>query len=321
MGLTNFPNGIKASPVVGAGTMFGAQGSVYFVDPVDGNNGYDGVSPTSAKKTVKAAYDLCADGKNDVVYFLSNGSSGAGTADVLTEAITWSKHRTHLIGVCAPQILGQRARINTVTLMTPMFTLSGRGCYIANIQFSNNGTDATSAAVCMYVSGDNSSFENCQFQGLGALAVVDNSHRSLVINDADDCYFKNCTIGSDTMDYGTATSYVMEFAGTECARNVFEDCLFLGGGSANAFFVGMGNATTTSMQLFKNCVFWNNTLGSMDEMTYAFSVTGSNGVVILHNTSITGAADVADNPGNIVSNLPVPASATDAGLSIVVTKT
>jgi len=310
-------------PVLG-NNLFGAQGNTYFVDPVVGSDSNSGKTVSAALKTVSAAYTKCVGGQNDVVYLLSNGAStsGAGTADVLTTAITWAKHRTHLIGVCAPHLLGQRARINTTTLMTPMFTLSGRGCYIANIQFSNNGTHATTAAVCMYVTGDNSYFENCQFQGLGALAVVDNSHRSLVINSADDCMFKNCTIGHDTQDFGTATNYVIEFtAAGEASRNVFDNCLLLGGGSANACFVLQGAQGTASATVFKNCVMYNNYNGSMDEMTYAMNTSAGGGVFILHDTSITGAADIADDPGNILSNRPIPASATDAGLTIVVTKT
>jgi hypothetical protein len=306
-------------PVLG-NNLFGAQGNSYFVDPYAGNDANSGKTVAAAKKSVKAAYDLCADGKNDVVYLLSNGSSGAGTADVLTAAITWSKHRTHLIGVCAPQLCGQRARINTTTLMTPMFTLSGRGCYIANIQFSNNGTHATTAAVCMYVSGDNSSFENCQFQGLGALAVVDNSHRSLVIASADDCYFKNCTIGSDTMDYGTAANSVLEFiASGEASRNVFDGCLFLGGGSANAFFVSSGSQGTASVTLFKDCTFYNNDNGTMDAMNYGMSVTGAGGVLVLQNSFMVGASEVANDPGNIYGCNTYPTAA-DAGKAIVITK-
>jgi len=319
MGLTHFPNGIMATPVIGGANMFGAQGSVYFVDPVDGNDSNSGKSVATALKSVAAAYAKCADGKNDVVYFLSNGTTGAGTADVLTTAITWAKNRTHLIGICAPQLLGQRCRINTTTAMTPMFKVTGRGCYFANIQFSNNHSHATAGAVCVEIEGDNSSFENCQFQGLGALAVVDNSHRALVIDDADDCYFKNCTIGHDTQDFGSAASYVLEYSGTDCARSIFEDCLFLGGGSSSAFFIGMGSSTTTSTHIFKDCVFFNNYLGSMDTMAYAISVTGSNGIIILQNSSFTGVDEIADDPGNIVSNTTYPTAA-DSGKTVVITK-
>jgi hypothetical protein len=323
---TNFPNGLMSMgvPVGGAG-MFGAQGTSYFVDTVAGNNGYNGKTAKRAKKTVQAAYDLCVGGQNDVVYLLSNGAStsGSGTADVLTEAIVWSKHRTHLIGVCAPQKMGQRARINTTTAMTPMFTLSGRGCYIANIQFSNNHSHATAGAVCMLVSGDNSSFENCHFQGLGALGVVDNSHRALKIDSADDCFFKDCTIGATTVDGVSAANYVIEFVASGAAsNNTFEDCVILGNGSSSSFFVYAGATGTAGMTLFKNCVFWNCNNGVQDTMTYAMDMTaGGNGTIILHNSSITGAADMANNPGNIFAFAPVVGSGTDLSFTVAVVKT
>jgi hypothetical protein len=57
----------------------------------------------------------------------------------------------------------------------------------------------------------------------------------------------------------------------------------------------------------------------MDAMTYGISVSGSNGAIIIHDSSFTGCTDVADNPGNIYGNRSI-ATAADAGLTIAVTK-
>lgn len=68
MGLTNFPNGILATPNVGSGKFHGLwSGKVLFVDGTNGSDSnYDGTSPSTPLATLTRAIALA--GKDDTIY-------------------------------------------------------------------------------------------------------------------------------------------------------------------------------------------------------------------------------------------------------------
>lgn len=312
-----FPDGLYqfgGSPVGPAASVIAAGGKWYWVDTVNGNDAFDGTKPYCAKKTVAAAYALTRSGYNDGVFMVGNA-----TADTITTAITWSNNFCHLIGLTPPTMYGIRNRITSTTAtISPMITISGDGCVFQNIMFSHEGSHATTAAICATITGSRNYFGNVTFRKLGALAVVDASKRDVYLNSDDgENYFHKCTFGTDTYDgSANAANFVMEFAASaQTARNVFDQCLWLGSGSSGASWIKTGASSLSSMQWFKDCLFWNNDLGSMNAMTQGFALAAdSGGKFIFQNTVYYGAATLETSNSTIIQVENVYAAATTGNL-------
>ena len=82
-------------------------GNAYFLDPVDGNDSNPGTRIDKAVKTWAVAYALLDANQHDVLFVIANSS---GLTLPSAGAITWAKNYTHLIGLCAPTNIAQRAR-------------------------------------------------------------------------------------------------------------------------------------------------------------------------------------------------------------------
>ena len=257
-----------------------------FVDPVNGSDGNSGLSISNAKKSFGAGYAMITSAKNEAM-ILVPGASGF----TLTAVVDWTKSASHLIGL-SPGRMNNRCKLttSTATAMTPLLTVSGANNTFYNVMISQEGSHATNNAVPLYVTGHRNYFENVHTRNIGALAVVDNSHRSLKLGTIYDTYFKNCQFGETSYDAVTAASTVIEFAGTDGGKYLFEDCLILGAGSANATFFTMG-ANVGGFTLFKRCLFHNSTISTLDAMTQAFSISGTgNDGVFLMDCLVSGAA-------------------------------
>jgi len=311
--LSTFPDGLYqfgGSPVGPAPSVIAAGGTWYWVDPANGNDNNSGLKPTEPLKLLSAAEDKCTANKHDGVFIM-----GSATAITETASITWDKSYTHLIGLTAPTMFGIRNRVATSTAtVNPLITISGNGCVFQNVMFSNEGSAATTAAVCAILSGSRNYFSNVTFRKLGALAVVDASKRDIKISSSDgENYFYRCTFGTDTYDGSAdAANYVMEFvASSETARNVFDECWWLGSGSAGASFITAGASSLSSFQLFKNCIFTNNDHGTMNAMTQAFAINEScGGHLIMHNCLSYGATNLETSDSNMIITNPASAAAT-----------
>ncbi len=139
--MTNFSDLTSDGVPVGAaaGVML-AGGDWYYCDPTNGSDSNDGLTAASAKSTLLAAYNLTRNNRNDGVIFV-----GGATAWNPSAAFTWSNSYTHLIGATnGLPGMGQRARIvNTAANdLAVLFTLSGNGCLVENIQFFNGKDSA-----------------------------------------------------------------------------------------------------------------------------------------------------------------------------------
>lgn len=203
-------------------------GNVYYLDPVNGYNGNNGLSPTSAVQSLAAGYALLASGKNDVLVLISNGAS-SGSAR-LSAGFTWAKDAAHLVGVCSPVPISQRARIaptSAITAFANFFTVSGNGCVFANLQFFQGFNVGVAAEICLTVTGSRNAFVNCHIAGMGdAVSAGDAASRSLLISGGgQENYFNHCTIGLDTVPRTLANASVEISGGGP--RNVFEECFFL----------------------------------------------------------------------------------------------
>lgn len=231
-------------------------------------------------------------------------------AHTLTTGFTWSKQYCNIIGTHVGA-MNQRSRISTTTAQAgTLFTLTGEGTHIKNIMFSQEGSHATGNAIAFYANCHRPVIENCSFRNIGASAVVDNSHRSLKIGTCYDITFRNCSIGETSYDAATATSYVIEFSGTDGGKYLFYDCMILGAGSANASFLYMP-ANIGGFTMFKDCLFHNSTISSLDPMTQAFNISGTgNDGVFLKHCMVSGATNLETSDSGVLYGINAQAAAT-----------
>jgi len=295
----------------------------YYVDPENGANGNSG-DADNPLATIAAAYDKCVSGRGDVVALRGGPTSGGTTGHSarLSETLTWSKHNTHLIGLGAPTKVGQRARItgeSTGATFTPLIKVTGSGCIFANFAiFHDYGVDP----VCIEVEGDRNYFENVNIQGMGVAAGGDDAAAcSLLLDGAEECTFRGCVIGLDTIERST-TNAEIEFVGGS-KRIIFEDCEIISfADNAGHLFVKIdGSADIDRYIIFRNCTFINAVESTATTMTQAMDVHNScGGMVLLHNCVMVGATDwaAADNGNVFISN--AAATAGTSGLAVAVTR-
>jgi len=275
-------------------------GKVFYIDPVNGNDTTNsGNRPTDAKKTLTSAYALTTTGNHDVVVIVSAGpGSGEAYATVETAALTLDHNQTHIIGAAAPTLLSQRARIATATAgLSPFVTISGQGCIFKNIQFYN---PATTNYINVRVSSHRNYFENVHFAGIANDTAGNNATgASLELYGAHENYFKNCTIGLDTITRTAANANLRITLGTNTnARNVFDDCIFPMFADADAprFIIQSDSVGMDRYNLFRRCQFVNAIGSTSTQQTDAISIHATpGGLLILQDCLKIGATGWADN--------------------------
>lgn len=240
-------------PVMG-GIPFGPNASYFFVDPANGSDNNPGTSLDAPLASLERAYALTTANRHDTVFYIA-GSSGNN----LAAAMTWSKNYTHLIGITAPTMSGQRARIfqtSTLTGASPLITISASGCIFKNLYIFQGVDDATSL-INVSVTGGRNYFENVHFAGGGHATQAINGGASLKLDGAEENTFVGCTIGVDTVD--AATGMVGLLVDGEAKRNRFIDCDFtMSIGDTAAAFVELADAEAIDRYLkFKKCAFIN----------------------------------------------------------------
>lgn len=296
MSITRFPHGISSFgvPVLG-GLGFGAQGGrAFFVDPVLGTAGNDGLSPQSPFKSITTAYAAATSDQNDVIFLLGKVSAGVS----LAASLTWAKNAVHLIGVCAPTELNQRARIGHSANFSPMITVSGSGCYFANLYFIYGRGNAGNL-INVKVTGNRNVFHNCHIAGPGNATEAGTAGFNLLdLNGGNaNCtenLFDHCTIGLTTLPYTAACNQVVIEG--YAARTVFRNCTFLArieaAGGAGSVMQKTGAGDVGEFVLYRDCVFLS--FGAT-AMTAAFTHPSTQaGYVILHQSMLCGnITDVA----------------------------
>lgn len=297
MGLTNFPNGISSFgvPVFGGVAGVAMTGNYWFVDPANGGDGNSGASPDAPLATLYKALAKCVDGNNDVVVLIDNGlSTGSARLSLaLAQAqdstatagtLNWNKNATHLIGICAPTQVGQRARIapptGTYTQATfgsgNFINVTGAGCVFQNISVFNGFSTGGVNQIAWIENGGRNAYINCNIQGMAdAASAADTGSRSLKITGTGENTFIGCTIGTDTVTRSVANAS-LEFAGAT-PRNSFIDCQFPFQ-TSNAGVLGIlgtGAGCVDRWQIFKRCLFVNNIKSTSTQMTALVSFTSA----------------------------------------------
>lgn len=295
-----------------------AGGNWYYVDPTNGTASGDALTPTTATNDLAVAYALCRSGYNDGVVFI-----GGATAYNPSTAITWSNNYCHLIGVTnGLPGMGQRARIvNTAANdLATLFTLSGSGCLVANIQFFD-GKDSAADGACVLVSGSRNHFVNVFVAGMGDATASGPFSRagsySLKVSGSENA-FTDCTIGLDTVARTAANSELI----VSGVRNRFIGCdIRCNSTTAGKFLVQIDNAGGDLRDtIFDSCLFFCYTTNWAAGINNAFSLPASGNTfwVILKDCSLVGTSVTwADNVTHLLTADPAPNAG--AGVAVAVT--
>lgn len=315
-------------------TLYGltqGQGTVYFCDALNGKDFYNGLTPTprgdgitGPKATLQGAYNACSalsttTGQNDTVAILANG--GTTQTQRIDSAFTWAKGATHLVGICSPVLISQRARMapsSTTTAFANFFTISASGCAFKNLAWFDGFTTGTTAQIAVTVTGSRNTFTRCQIAGMGDTeSAADAGSRSLKIGSSGsgENVFEDCTIGVDTVTRSAANASV-EFAGAT-PRNVFRRCLFpFMTDDAGAFgILGTGNGCVDRFNLFEDCSFINAIKSTSTGMTalLSFTTASPGGMVIFKDCAMVGVTKFGDTNGLANSYLDMAAVSASAG--------
>ena len=309
MPTTKFPHGVSSwgAPVLpGPGLVpsvlngQGANNGVYFVDGTNGSDANGGGTPQTAYKTLDRAYNATFGGKNEIIFVLGGASSVNFSSSIASggSGLVWSKSYTHLVGLGSFPASGQRAHISNgaaTNLYTPLISLTGNGCVFQNVELFNGGSNATTAAVCLAITGSNNAFINCQISGGGNTTSATNAAmRSLTIaGPGGENYFQHCYIGLTTIARNT-TSSEMELKGAT-VRNVFEGCTFASyTSSSTTNLISIGAAGIDRSVVFKDCIFLNpGTASGGSIMAQALTINANPGGVVMVHNCLSGGATVS----------------------------
>ncbi len=326
MGYTNFPNGVSAFgvPLSGGGVFPVTQGNTYFVKPSSGSDSNSGKSPAKALKTLARAHTLATANQNDVVYlFAEHGATAASTTDYQSSTLTWSKNMVHLIGICSPVNVSNRARVaflSTYDTASNLFTLSANGCLIHNVSFFA-GVAGTNPTGCVNITGNRNVISNCHIAGIGHANNDITAAYSLQISGGQENIILHCTVGLDTIARGTAANSEIRLV-SGATRNKFEDCdITTYAEAATHLFVIVPASGVDRYTIFKKCRFINMPTGvaSGTTMTAAMDWTAGgspDGLALLHDCMLVGATDwtAADN-AKVLLYGPNPGDASGAKLN------
>ena len=306
-------------------SVIGVTGNVYFVDPVGGNNNNNGQFPSNqgggqgAVATLAAGESLLASGNNDVLVLISNGAAASSAR--LSSGFTWAKNAAHLVGMCSPALLSQRARIAptaAVTAFANFFTVSGNGCYFRNIQFFQGFDTGVAAEIALTVSGGRNVFDGCHIAGMGdTVGGHDAGSRNLKLSGTGENVFRKCTIGIDTIVRDVANASIEFSGGTP--RNYFEDCVFpILATAATVLGIKVAAAAGSDrFQLFKGCTFINAIQSTGVAMTGLATLAASmGGMLVFRDCQLVGVTSMgtdATSKGQIYEY--GPANSTSAFLS------
>lgn len=296
-------------------------GTWFWVDPVNGADGNTGRKPSNAFQTLYAAHAACTAGKNDVVVLMgdgsNNGSARLSTAlaqvvdpTATTGTLMWSKNATHLIGLTAPTMNFQRARIapptGTYTAATfgsgNFVVVSASGCYFYNFSVYNGFSTGGTNQICWTDTGGRNYYGNVNFIGMADAASANSTgSRSLKVGSAGsgENTFDGCVIGSDTVTR-TAANASLELAGAT-PRNTFRNCQFpFQTNTADVLgIVGTGNGCVDRHNLFDRCTFMNNIKSTSTAMTVltSFTTASPGGLLLMKDCTLVGIGEFGDTNG------------------------
>lgn len=322
MGITHL-SGLQVAgvPIITSGGAPFFTGTWYFCDYANGNDGNTGASDNPLKTIVEAHNRMTA-GKNDVAIIVGDGSTTA--TQRLEASLTWSKNACHLIGMTAPVLENQRARISTLTTATvninPLMTISASGCYFGNFSFFQGVGQSATDEQLLEITGDRNYFGNVQFGGMGAAAGAARAGSYCILfTDGDENLFEHCSIGLETIQRTTANASVRVRTGSQ--RNQFRDCQFVMAAADTAPLAvdaNASNALNGSTMTFTRCLFRNLlNISAAATPAVVFTVAADvNGTIYLYDC----AANASNWSANtvLIQNSSGAANIADGGLVVAI---
>jgi hypothetical protein len=156
MGLTNYPNGIFATPNIGGvgrlADMFAAD-NIFFVDGVLGDSANDGKSPGSGHALDSITNAISAASKDAVIYVKPQTTIASAQTyyrDNITIPLT--KPNLSIIGCGAGganpnSYTGVQLKVSAATTTGNLITVNGGGAYLENMRLTGNAMTGTGAIV------------------------------------------------------------------------------------------------------------------------------------------------------------------------------
>lgn len=272
----------------------GPFGDVFYCDYANGSDSTGDGTADKPFQTLSAAYTEATSGANDVVVLVGDGGTAASQRQ--TAALTWSKSAVHLLGISAPTLYSQRARIaptTTATAYTPLITISGNGNVFANIQFYHGFATGTTAQIAISLTGSRNVFRNCHIAGMADDASAqDAGSRCIKFATGGENLFDHCVIGVDTVTR-TAANASLEFA-TGTARNVFKKCVFpfMTSAATPLGYIGSAAACMDRHQIFADCAFINAVASTSTTMSGLGTLAASaGGLLLFKNPTLVGITE------------------------------
>jgi hypothetical protein len=306
---------LDVDEIIGQGIGPYTPGKKIFVDSVNGSDGNTGKKPRSALKTLAAGYAKTTSNKNDIVYLI-----GGASAYTVTAAFTWSNYFTHLIGIGSKLHNGGRCRIAPSVSMSPVFTVSGRGCIFNNIHWQNPTITLNTNLLTLSVTYEGNAcneFSNCDIEGPLAAAQAAAAFVTLnIANHSQDNTFRKSRIGQWTVQASLASGSMIKFGGDN-SITTFEDCTVLGNSTAD--WVPVDSAANLGgdgafVQFIKSRFL---SLKSGLTSTKVFGSPTAGSFVLLQDCVRVGFTDWGANAALIYSTMPTAVEA--GGLGIVPT--
>jgi hypothetical protein len=329
--LTNFPDGVSSFGI----PLFGSwippiAGTYYHVCPgstaiinnqsnyIVGSSGNDGLSKNTALDSIATAYDKCVSGAGDGIILWSYGTSTAMCTSYLTAALDWTKWGITVVGICAPTMFSQRARIankSTALNLGYLIDVQGSNNTFLNMSFYNGGTTGAGG---VKVSGDRNFFGKVNFMGGMGMTTPTTDDYSLLIAGGDENTFERCVIGSDTFDKTNIAGAELHFS-TGAMRNRFYKCEVISfrsaGTTAGAIkLVGLGDSIERDV-VFEDCFFNMYRDGALtSEVSVVIGTAPNNGMLCFFNCRKKGFTDFgATASARVFIDMATTATNTGAG--------
>jgi len=232
MAITNFPNGVFASPLIGGGSsdvFTGLGNAVFYVDGDNGNDVNDGKSPEQATATIQQAVTLAAavnaEYKGGSTVYIKAKALTDYTGDPTSYAETiiipfTGGERMRLVGCGTGRTQGGLPQIKIGAGSTAMITVRAPGCSIENLGI--NGVSST---------------------GGGILLDDDSAAKSAFGTTINNCHFKNC-VGSTATDCRTGGAIMWPAAGNAWQVSITNNRFYKNVGDITM----LGNSTNTRPQ-------------------------------------------------------------------------
>lgn len=320
-GFTNFPNGITSLgvPTFGTGILPPFPSNYIFVEEVTtaGVAAGQGTANQPFNTLQQALAECPASGSNNVILL-------TGTVH-LTAPLVWANSNVHLVGLCARQKRGKRARISASgsTPFGPLVSVTGSGCIFSNFgTFFGFPTTGATSPICWQDTGGRQEYSNVEFLGFGDATVTTGTANQTGArafkfnNNTGETTWRGCVFGVDTVQRGAA-NYTVEIAGG-APRLTFEDCDFeadlAAGGTASSHIL-IGASGIDRYMIMNRCHLLADTKSGGSAMAQGFNVSGSAGGIVLLDQCVSFGVTALETSSSGSVFINMTAATTGGGLS------